>query len=72
MRKGEGEGVQGLTYATKSTIDMALLMLMLAACLQGEGVSGASAVHLSFEENIVHHSGARFALVCNGRLLVDE
>ena len=35
--RGRGEGVQGLTPATKSTIDTALLMLMLAACLEGEG-----------------------------------
>ena len=35
-RKRDGGWVQGLTYATNSTIDMARLMLMLAACLQGE------------------------------------
>ena len=40
--RGKGrEGVQGLTYATNSKIDTALLMLMLAACLQGKGVTGA-------------------------------
>ena len=52
---GGGKGVQGFTSATKSTIDMALLMLMLAACLEGEG-GGTWGFRrsLKFEYKIVH------------------